>query len=67
MFGVSTAATGLARNYPVRGGSEIGWAGAVRFQAERGAPVEITLDAPPSRSESADAGVRYFSGTGTST
>ena len=37
----------------------------VRFQAERGAPAETTLDALASWSESADAGVRYFSGTGT--
>jgi len=29
VFGVSTAITGLARDYPVRGGSEMGWEGAV--------------------------------------
>ncbi len=39
----------------------------VRFQTERGAPAEITLGALTSWSESADAGVRYFSGTGTYT
>jgi hypothetical protein len=27
VFGVSTAITGLARDYPVRGGSEMGWEG----------------------------------------
>jgi hypothetical protein len=40
---------------------------AVRFQAGRGAPAEIKLDALTSWSESADAGVKYFSGTGTYT
>jgi hypothetical protein len=39
----------------------------VGFQAERGAPGQITLDALKSWSESADAGVKYFSGTGTYT
>jgi len=39
----------------------------VRFQAERGAPPQITLDALTSWSESADPGVRYFSGSGTYT
>jgi uncharacterized membrane protein len=29
VFGVSTAITGLARDYPVRGGSEMDWEGAV--------------------------------------
>ena len=29
VFGVSIAITGLARDYPVRGGSEMGWDGAV--------------------------------------
>ena len=29
VFGVSIAITGLARDYPVRGGSEMGWEGAV--------------------------------------
>jgi hypothetical protein len=37
----------------------------VRFQAERGAPAKITLDTLSSWSENADAGVKYFSGTGT--
>jgi hypothetical protein len=35
----------------------------VRFQAGRGAPETITLDALRSWSESADAGAKYFSGT----
>jgi beta-galactosidase/beta-glucuronidase len=39
----------------------------VSFQAERGAPGQITLDALSSWSESAAAGVKYFSGTGTYT
>lgn len=39
----------------------------VSFQAERGAPAKITLDKLNSWSESADAGVKYFSGTGTYT
>ena len=39
----------------------------VSFQAERGAPAKITLDRLSSWSESADAGVKYFSGTGTYT
>jgi len=29
VFGVSIAITGLARDYPVRGGSEMGWEGRV--------------------------------------
>jgi len=29
VFGVSTAITGLARDYPIRGGSEMGWEGEV--------------------------------------
>jgi hypothetical protein len=39
----------------------------VSFQAERGAPAKIALDKLSSWSESADAGVKYFSGTGTYT
>ena len=39
-----------------------GW--DVAFQPERGAPAKITLDQLTSWSESADAGVKYFSGTG---
>ncbi len=38
---------------------------AVSFQAERGAPAKITPDKLSSWSESADSGVKYFSGTGT--
>jgi hypothetical protein len=37
----------------------------VRFQPDRGAPPSITLDSLSSWSESKDAGVKYFSGTGT--
>jgi hypothetical protein len=37
----------------------------VSFQPDRGAPAAITLDRLTSWSESGDAGVRYFSGTGT--
>jgi len=40
---------------------------AVGFQAGRGAPAEIKLDSLTSWSESSDAGVKYFSGTGTYT
>lgn len=39
----------------------------VGFQPDRGAPAKITLDRLISWSESADAGVKYFSGTGTYT
>ncbi len=37
----------------------------VSFQPNRGAPASITLDRLTSWSESADAGVKYFSGAGT--
>jgi len=37
----------------------------VSFQEHRGAPASITLDKLTSWSDSADAGVRYFSGVGT--
>jgi hypothetical protein len=37
------------------------------FQADRGAPAKITLDKLASWSDSADEGVKYFSGTGTYT
>ncbi|HEY1802940.1 MAG TPA: glycosyl hydrolase [Terracidiphilus sp.] len=39
----------------------------VSFQPGRGAPASITLDKLSSWSESSDAGVKYFSGTGTYT
>ncbi len=39
----------------------------VAFQPDRGAPAEITLDRLDSWTENADAGVKYFSGTGTYT
>ncbi len=39
----------------------------VRFQAGRGAPASLTFDTLGSWAEHADAGVRYFSGTGTYT
>jgi hypothetical protein len=39
----------------------------VSFQPDRGAPVKITLDTLSSWSVNSDAGVRYFSGTGTYT
>ena len=39
----------------------------VHFQPNRGAPDAITLDSLTSWSENSDAGVRYFSGTGTYT
>jgi hypothetical protein len=39
----------------------------VAFQPERGAPATITLPALASWHENADAGVKYFSGTGTYT
>ncbi|HEY3443692.1 MAG TPA: glycosyl hydrolase [Paludibaculum sp.] len=39
----------------------------VAFQPERGAPARITLDKLASWSESADKGVKYFSGTATYT
>ncbi len=39
----------------------------VAFQPNRGAPAKVTLQALASWHENADAGVRYFSGTGTYT
>ena len=39
----------------------------VSFQADRGAPAKITLDRLSSWHENSDAGVKYFSGTGTYT
>jgi len=39
----------------------------VAFQPDRGAPASATFDALASWSENADAGVKYFSGTGTYT
>ena len=39
----------------------------VGFQPDRGAPAKIALDQLASWSENADAGVKYFSGTGTYT
>jgi hypothetical protein len=39
----------------------------VSFQPDRGAPAKITLDTLSSWSENSDAGVKYFSGTGTYT
>ncbi len=42
---------------------EIGGAWAVRFQKGRGAPESVKLDSLMSLSRSADAGVKYFSGT----
>jgi len=39
----------------------------LRFQVGRGAPASITLDTLGSWSDHADAGVKYFSGTGTYT
>jgi hypothetical protein len=36
----------------------------ISFQADRGAPAKISLEALGSWSENTDAGVRYFSGTG---
>ena len=39
----------------------------VSFQPDRGAPLKITLDNLSSWSENPDAGVKYFSGTGTYT
>jgi beta-galactosidase/beta-glucuronidase len=37
----------------------------VSFQPDRGAPAKVTFDKLASWSESADTGVKYFSGTGT--
>ncbi len=39
----------------------------VSFEAERGAPAQITIDNLESWSESSDSGVKYFSGTATYT
>ena len=39
----------------------------VSFQPDRGAPAKVTFDKLISWSESADSGVKYFSGTGTYT
>jgi alpha-L-rhamnosidase len=40
---------------------------SVTFQSDRGAPASVTLDKLASWSDSADAGVKYFSGMGTYT
>jgi len=61
------AATAPSRTLAARVEAELGqvegpW--AVSFQADRGAPTRITLEKLVSWSESADAGVKYFSGTG---
>jgi hypothetical protein len=37
----------------------------LKFQKERGAPAEITVDKLSSWTENADQGIKYFSGTGT--
>ncbi len=47
--------------------AEIEGAWDVAFQPGRGAPARITLDKLASWAENADAGVKYFSGTGTYT
>ena len=58
------AAAGLDRTSRSRPSTEP-W--DVRFQAGRGAPERVTLDRLASWSTSADAGVKYFSGTATYT
>lgn len=45
--------------------SSVEGAWEVSFPPDRGAPAKITLEALSSWSENADAGVKYFSGTGT--
>lgn len=60
----------LARAMPRESETTLGTAGGpwtVGFQAERGAPAQVTLATLTSWSENADAGIKYFSGTGTYT
>ena len=62
------AATTPSRTVPQRVETDLGslegpW--QVGFQPDRGAPASITLDRLSSWSDSADTGVKYFSGTGT--
>jgi hypothetical protein len=64
------AAATPARTLPKMGETKLGMvegAWDVAFQAGRGAPVRVTLDNLSAWNESADAGVKYFSGTGTYT
>ncbi len=64
------SAAAPARTLPKR--TEVAIAGVegswdVSFQANRGAPATITIDTLASWSDNTDAGVKYFSGTGTYT
>jgi len=64
------AAATPSRTLPARTESPVGTVEGswdVAFQPDRGAPAKITLDELSSWSENADAGVKYFSGTGTYT
>jgi hypothetical protein len=64
------AASAPTRTLPLQAETQLATvAGAwdVSFQSNRGAPAKITLGALSSWSESADTGVKYFSGTGTYT
>ena len=64
------AASGMGRTLPSVEETRVGTvsgAWTVGFQADRGAPATITLDKLASWTENADAGVKYFSGTGTYT
>ena len=64
------AASAPTRTLPLQAETQLATvAGAwdVSFQPNRGAPAKITLGALSSWSESADTGVKYFSGTGTYT
>lgn len=63
-------ATAPSRALPARTESVLSAVGGgwdVSFQPDRGAPARITLDRLSSWSEHSDAGVKYFSGTGTYT
>jgi hypothetical protein len=62
------AASAPSRNVPVPTESTLATIDGswdVSFQPDRGAPARITLPALSSWSENSDAGVKYFSGTGT--
>ncbi len=64
------ASTTPSRSLPLQAETKLGtlqgsW--DVAFQADRGAPAKISLDSLSSWSDNSDAGVKYFSGTGTYT
>ena len=68
VFRTPTSATSLTLPKPIETKlATRGWPWNVAFQPGRGAPASITLDKLISWNDSADTGVKYFSGTGTYT